>query len=162
MQVDACHRASMEAFLLKTFLLVLVIVAERKKQLLGMSRLQGPQHQPSEDSRPWSHVPVYIICFLATESCWKTRFKPFHFIVLLRAQEAFFLLNIKTHYGLPLKDFCIRTYRFHGSFLQQPWDFQTQSLQGFGYFGRQKTSWASTWLRVWLASGTPNASWRLP
>ena len=52
MQVDAGHRASMEAFLLKTFLLVLVIVAERKKQLLGMSRLQGPQHQPSEDSRP--------------------------------------------------------------------------------------------------------------
>ena len=60
MQVDAGHRASMEAFLLKTFLLVLVIVAERKKQLLGMSRLQGPQHQPSEDSRPCAHVPVYI------------------------------------------------------------------------------------------------------
>ena len=52
MQVDDGHRASMEAFLLKTFLLVLVIVAERKKQLLGMSRSQGPQHQPSEDSRP--------------------------------------------------------------------------------------------------------------
>ena len=52
MQVAACQKASMEAFLLKTFLLVLVIVAERKKQLLGMSRLQGPPHQPSEDSSP--------------------------------------------------------------------------------------------------------------
>ena len=51
MQVDAYQKASLEACLLKTFLLVLVIVAERKKQLLGMSRLQGPQHQPSEDSR---------------------------------------------------------------------------------------------------------------
>ena len=39
MQVDDGHRASMEAFLLKTFLLVLVSVAERKKQLLGMSSL---------------------------------------------------------------------------------------------------------------------------
>ena len=129
MQVDACQKASMEAFLLKTFLLVLVIVAERKKQLLGMSRLQGPQHQPSEDSRPWSHVPVYMIWFLAKESSWKIRFKPFHFIVFARAcarcarARTFFFFSTKTHYGSPFKVFCLKTYMFHIGFLQQPWNF---------------------------------------
>ena len=119
MQVDACHRASMEAFLLKTFLLALVIVAERKKQLLGMSRLQGPQHQPSEDSRPWSHVPVYISWFLAKESCWKIGFKPFHFIVFARAARAgsFFLFKHKNSlWPPPLKYFVLKHICFMGAF----------------------------------------------
>ena len=119
MQVDACQKASMEAFLLKTFLLVLVIVAERKKQLLGMSRLQGPQHQPSEDSRPWSHVPVYIIWFLAKQSSWKTRFKPFHFIVFARAARArtfFFFKDKNSLWPPPLKYFVSKHIVFMGAF----------------------------------------------
>ena len=45
MQVDACQKASMEAFLLKTFLLVLVIVAEGKKQLLGNTNVFAQECQ---------------------------------------------------------------------------------------------------------------------